>query len=169
MIRGSRRASVVLAVGNHDEEVVCCGNAGGASDDVVLLHELVSRERVVVVGRIVVAVVCDEWAAHIHDEAEEVAARMVEEGIYNEAALSSVRLVALDKVVVVFHGAVAGGSTAAAEVIVVWRRGVPLHCCCQGTGWFPIELLPVLLISRSIKLLLYRPSSSSCLSSPLST
>lgn len=162
MIRRSRRASVVLAVGNHDEEAVCCGNAGGASDDVVLLHELVSPERVV-------AVVCDERVAHIHDEAEGVAARMGEEGIYNEAALSSVGLVVLDKVVVVFHGAVAGGPTAAAEVIVVWRRGVPLHCYCQGTGWFPVELLPVLLISRSIKLLLHRPSSSSSLSSPLST
>ncbi|RZR77368.1 hypothetical protein BHM03_00002411 [Ensete ventricosum] len=137
-------------VGNHDEEAVCYGNAGGASDDVVLLRELVSRERVVrghmavavagsdleagvcserAVALLVRAVVCDEWVAHIHDEA---AARMVEEGIHNKAALSSASLVVL-----VFHGAAAGGSAAAVE-----------------------------LIRRSIKLLLYRPSSSSCLSSP---
>ncbi|KAJ8478853.1 hypothetical protein OPV22_022580 [Ensete ventricosum] len=179
MIRRSWRESVILGVGNHDEEAVCYGNAGGASDDVVLLRELVSRERVVsghmavavagsdleagvcserVVALLVRAVVCDEWVAHIHDEA---AARMVEEGIHNKAALSSASLVVL-----VFHGAAAGGSAAAVEVIVVWRRGVPLHCYCQGSGWFPIELLPVQLIRRSIKLLLYRPSSSSCLSSP---
>ncbi|RRT82166.1 hypothetical protein B296_00000968 [Ensete ventricosum] len=150
MIRRSWRESVILGVGNHDEEAVCYGNAGGASDDVVLLRELVSRERVVrghmavavagsdleagvcserVVALLVRAVVCDEWVAHIHDEA---AARMVEEGIHNKAALSSASLVVL-----VFHGAAAGGSAAAVE-----------------------------LIRRSIKLLLYRPSSSSCLSSP---